>query len=195
MYLILLGYNLILDGNIGQRKIIKNQKILNLFSDNINFSNSFDSLKLTTYQFKISAIFSYYKSVSNNIVFKFSNNFAWKVSEASLYQNELFRLGGNKLLRGFDEESIFGDLYNISTAEIRLIIDKNSFLFSFFFYIFVRNPLSQNSEWDNPYGFGVGINFDTKGGIIRLTTALGSQLDNPINFKDVKIHLGYISLF
>ena len=126
---------------------------------------------------------------------KISNKFAIKKSEVKLFQNELFRLGGNKILRGFDEESINGDIFNLSTAELRLIIDRNSFLFAFMDYAFVRDPFAANNKWDRPYGFGVGINFDTKGGIIRLTTALGSRLGNPIDYKDVKIHLGYISLF
>jgi len=189
------GYKLDFDANIGQRKIIRNQQILALPGDGIDFSNSYDTLKTPTYQYKISAGLSYYISLSRNIVMKINNKFAIKKSEVKLFQNELFRLGGNKILRGFDEESINGDIFNLSTAELRLIIDRNSFLFAFMDYAFVRDPFATINKWDRPYGFGVGINFDTKGGIIRLTTALGSRLGNPIDYKDVKIHLGYISLF
>ncbi len=189
------GYKLEFDANIGQRKIIKNQQILSLKGDGFDFSGSYDTLKTPTYQYNISAGLSYYFSLSGNIVVKLANKFAIKRSESKLFQNELFRLGGNKILRGFDEESISADIYNLTTAELRLIIDRNSFLFAFLDYAFVRDPFSTTDKWDNPYGFGAGINFDTKGGIIRLTTALGSRLGNPIDYKDVKIHLGYISLF
>ena len=189
------GFNIGLDAKIGQRKIIKNPQIQNLKGANFDFSDSYDSLKLTTYQFNVSADISYYFSLNRNLVVKIADKAAWRKSEGRLYQNELFRLGGNKILRGFDEESILADFYNLSTAELRLIIDRNSFLFAFLDYAILRDPFMDKDNWDRPYGFGVGINFDTKGGIIRLTTALGSRLGNPVDYKDVKIHLGYISLF
>lgn len=189
------GFKLILDGNIGQRKILKNQQIIKLSNANIDFNNSYDSLKLSSYQFNLSAELSYYMPIKSNIVVKISNDISWKKSEVKLYENELYKIGGNKLLRGFDEESIYGDFYNVATAELRLIIDKNSFLFVFADYAFVRNPFFTTKKWDHPYGFGAGINFDTKGGIIKLSTAVGSQQENPIDFKNVKIHLGYVSLF
>jgi len=189
------GFNMILDGNIGQRKILKNQQIIKLSNENIDFVNSYDSLKLTSYQFNIFADFSYYISLSRNLVFRLGNTMSWKKSEVDLYQNELYKIGGNKLLRGFDEESVFGDLYNVSSAEMRLLIDRNSFLFAFFDYATVHNPFQSSNIWDQPYGFGAGINFDTKGGVIKLSTAVGSQQNNPIDFKDVKIHIGYVSLF
>jgi hemolysin activation/secretion protein len=189
------GFNMVLDGNIGQRNILKNQQIVKLVNENIDFENSYDSLKLTSYQFNLFANFSYYISLNRNIVFKIGNDISWKKSEVKLYQNELYKIGGNKILRGFDEESILGDLYNVTTAEMRLLIDKNSFLFIFVDYAFVHNPFQATNIWDQPHGFGAGINFDTKGGIIKLSTAVGSQQGNPIDFKDVKIHLGYVSLF
>ncbi len=189
------GYELGMDARIGQRKIIKNQQILALKGNDFDFINSYDSLDTPTYLFNISADISYYISLSRNIVVKLGNRLSLKKSASKLFQNELFRLGGNKILRGFDEESILADLYNISTVELRLIIDRNSFLFAFADYAFVRDPFMKIKNWDRPYGFGVGINFDTKGGIIGLTAALGSRLGNPVDYKDVKIHLGYISLF
>lgn len=189
------GLELVLDGNIGQRKILENQQIIELKNEIISFEESYDSLKLMTYVFNLSSNFAYYYPIKNNFVFKFGNKTAWKKSQKSLYQNELFRIGGNKILRGFDEESIFAEFYSITTIEMRLLMDKNSFLFAFFDYGIVSDPFSLISQWDRPYGFGVGINFDTKGGILSLNTAVGSQYNNPLDFKNVKIHIGYVNLF
>ena len=189
------GLDLVLDANAGQRKILKNQQIINLKNENIDFNNSYDSLKTQSYIFNISANISYYHTITSGIILKLANQSAWKKSADRLYQNELYRLGGNKLLRGFDEESIFASIYSVSTAEVRLLLDKNSFLFAFFDYAYVYNPFSTISFHDTPFGFGTGINFDTKGGILSLAAAVGKQYDNPIDFKNVKIHIGYVSLF
>ena len=189
------GWDLVLDANAGQRKILKNQQIINLKNENIDFINSYDSLKTQSYVFNISGYISYYHTIGSRVVIKLANQSAWKKSANRLYQNELFRLGGNKLLRGFDEESILASLYSVSTAEVRLLIDRNSFLFAFVDYAYIYNPFSTISFYDTPYGFGTGINFDTKGGILSLAAAVGKQYNNPIDFKDVKIHIGYVSLF
>ncbi len=189
------GFELVIDGYSGQRKILKNFQITSLKNENFDFSNSYDSIKTSSYVFNISESFSFYYSLGPKIVLKLANKSAWKKSAEKLYENELFRLGGSGLLRGFDEESIFASIYSVSTAEIRLLIDRNSFLFAFLDYAFIYNPYSTISIEDTPVGFGAGINFDTKGGILSLASAVGKQYDNPFDFKDVKIHIGYISLF
>ena len=54
----------------------------------------------------------------------------WLISKEDVYRNEQFRLGGNRILRGFDEESIFATFYTVSTVEFRLLLDQNSYFFS-----------------------------------------------------------------
>ncbi len=189
------GFEVVVDANIGQKKIIKNFQISELKNEKHDFSASYDSLDLTTFVYNVSADLSYFLTVSNRFVIKLRNKTAYKKSKNKLYKNELYRLGGNKLLRGFDEESIYSDFFNISTVELRLLIQKNSFLFAFFDAALVNEPFATPLSWDKPYGFGVGINFDTKSGILGISAALGSRRQNPINLKDVKVHIGYVSLF
>ena len=189
------GIEIVIDANAGQRKIIKNLQIINLLNQNIDFSNSYDSLKIVSYVFNIAENISFYYPLNSKIVLKIANKSAWKKSANRLYQNELFRLGGNKLLRGFDEESIPASIYSVSTAEIHLLIDRNSFLFAFMDYAYIYNPFSTASVKDTPFGTGVGVNFDTKGGILSIAAAVGKQYENPLDFKNIKIHIGYVSLF
>ena len=47
----------------------------------------------------------------------------------TMFQNELFRIGGLKTLRGFDEESIFASVYSIFTLEYRFILEQNSYYY------------------------------------------------------------------
>ena len=190
------GWNILLDGKIGNRKILKNQQITSLGERyGLDFISIYDSIKPKSYIFDISTKISFYLPLSTNMVFKASNNSSWKQSERKLYVNELFRLGGNKLLRGFDEESIYCDFYTLFTLETRMIIDKNSFLFVFGDFAYIHNPYYETDKNDTPYGIGAGINFDTKNGILSISTAVGSQRNNPLDFKNVKIHIGYLSMF
>ena len=43
----------------------------------------------------------------------------------NMFKNELFRIGGLKTLRGFDEESITASFYNIATLEWRFLFEQN----------------------------------------------------------------------
>jgi hypothetical protein len=48
---------------------------------------------------------------------------------------------------------------------------------------------------DKPYGLGAGLNFETKAGIFSFTYAVGSLQDEPLSFKEAKIHFGLVNLF
>ncbi len=112
-----------------------------------------------------------------------------------LFNNELYRIGGLKTIRGFDEEEIFASTYGITTSEIRYLFEKNSFFALFMDYaIYERSSFTDTID-DTPLGFGGGLSFDTKAGIFSLYYALGKQFNNPINFSSGKIHFGFVSLF
>ena len=190
------GWMITASGQAGMRKIHKNPQISDLGKiHGIDFDYMYDTLQLKSYILDFKTDISYFIPLSSNTVIKLSNNTAWKHSQRQLYHNELFRLGGNKILRGFDEESIYAGFYTLSTVELRLIIEKNSFLFVFGDFAYLHNPYLENKKYDLPYGIGAGINFDTKNGILSISTAAGSQQNNPLDLKNVKIHIGYTSMF
>ena len=111
----------------------------------------------------------------------------------ALFDNELFRIGGIKTIRGFDEESIFASSYIIGTLEYRFILDKNSSIYAFSdggYYEKTNSTIN-----DTPIGFGVGMNFQTGAGIFSINYAVGKQFDNPIDFRASKIHFGFVNFF
>jgi outer membrane protein assembly factor BamA len=179
----------------GKRKINKNQQILELKNEYIDFKDSYDSLMLLSNSYEINTELKFYKPLFRNFVMNFNNYFAYKYVDKNIFQNEQFRIGGQSLFRGFDEKSIYCDLFNIMGIEIKLMISQNSNLFIFYEYGFVRNRLNPKQKWDNPYSMGTGIKFDTKNGLLQLVAALGSQYGNPLNFRKINIHIGYTSLF
>ncbi len=117
-------------------------------------------------------------------------------SEKPVFANENYRLGGNKLLRGFDEESLFATRFVVSTAEWRLLLGPNSFLSAFADWAYLENLSTQNRLFLRPLGIGAGLNFETRAGIFGISAAVGRRdVGQSVDFRATKFHLGYVSLF
>ncbi|HTM91814.1 MAG TPA: hypothetical protein VL095_05320, partial [Flavisolibacter sp.] len=113
---------------------------------------------------------------------------------ANYFRNELFQIGGYKLMRGFDEESQFVSQYAISTVEYRYRVGLNSF-----FFVFTDGGLGKHlleAKRNHSYlGTGLGLSLETKAGIVNLAGALGKRDDIPFNFRQFKVHIGFASYF
>jgi len=112
-----------------------------------------------------------------------------------LYANELFRIGGNRSLRGMDEASIYASSYAIGTLEYRFLYEENSNLFLFVDQGWWENQSLPALATDTPIGFGAGTSFETKAGIFSISYALGRQFGNPVELRNGKVHFGFSSLF
>ena len=111
---------------------------------------------------------AYYIPIKNNHVLKFNIQAAGIFGNSVIFKNELYRIGGLKTLRGFDEESIYASGFIIPTLEYRFLFAKNSNLL-----VFVEGAWYENNSInlylnDKPVSFGAGINIDTKAGILSL---------------------------
>jgi hemolysin activation/secretion protein len=116
------------------------------------------------------------------------------LSKGAVFQNENFRIGGNALMRGFNEASIFATSYLVGTVELRYLTAQNSYFYLFGDYGMIENKSTNNSQ--NQYlGVGAGITFDTAIGIFGISAAIGKQDANSFDFKSTKIHFGYVNLF
>ena len=110
--------------------------------------------------------------------------------------NDMFRIGGFTVLRGFDEQSIYASTYGVGTAELHYLLEQNSYLFVFFDQgWYQKEQAGLANITDMPYGFGAGMSFQTKAGIFSIDYALGSQMNNPISFRGGKINFGIASYF
>jgi hypothetical protein len=112
-----------------------------------------------------------------------------------LFTNDLDRIGGFNLLRGFDEQAIFTSLYSVFTFEYRLLLEQNSFIGLFVDQAYIQNNTFLEHSDDFPIGFGASISFQTKPGIFTIMYAVGKQQGNPVSFTSAKIHFGFVSLF
>jgi len=158
------------------------------------FAYLYDSMKLTTVQYKFTWQFDQFWPVGRRSTFKTGVRGGSFISNPVFF-NELFRIGGNKLLRGFDEESIFVSTFNVLSAEFRFLLSRNSFFQVFMDAAYVEDRTLDKFRKDFPYGFGAGITFETKAGMFAVSYALGSQQGNPVDFRSSKVHFGYYNLF
>jgi len=170
------GFSLYIETSIGNRTIMKENTPLE-----------------KSYVYK--SIFQYvsYIPITKRSIIKVGVNFE-SYTSSTIFQNERYRFGGLNSLRGFNEEELFASTKLISSIEYRFLLDKNSNAFIFYDQgIYEDNTLSY--KIDSPFGVGAGISFGSRIGIFSISYALGKQLNNPLEFRNGKIHFGYITYF
>ncbi len=192
------GWLLQVEGSAGFKTIQKNNKITDLLDENnptFNFNSLYDPLDLNTFQYQVSGRLDKYFSIQKRTALKASIQGATIISENLILRNEQFRIGGNQLLRGFDEESIFATSYVLGTLEYRYLIGQNSYFFLFGDMAYVENKTNENDFSSQPIGLGAGMTFETKAGIFGISYALGKLEEAAFEFRSAKVHFGFVSLF
>lgn len=192
------GWSIQIKAATGTRRILENTQIADLVDPNdpdFDFGSLYDDLTLRGFQVRASSVLSYFQPFSAYTTMLFRVSSGYLYTPGDILRNEAFRIGGNQILRGFDEEVIFSSHYHILTLEYRLLTGQNSNLFIFGDGAYIIDQTTENRMQDFPYGFGVGLNFETPVGVFGLTGALGAQQGNPIDFRSTRIHFGYVSLF
>ncbi|MBI3512080.1 MAG: hypothetical protein HY064_15590 [Bacteroidetes bacterium] len=180
------GYVITATADAGDRVIHRNAKLNPVIYDNID-------LKTTQY----SAAFDAEKfwPFGKRSTIRTSLQSATIYNNGGVFKNELYRIGGLRTLRGFDEESIYASSYAIVTAEYRFLLEENSAFFLFADGCWYENNLKTSFVTDTPFGFGTGVFFETKAGIFTMTYALGDQFNQGIKFRDGKVHVGFVGMF
>ncbi|MDC0230908.1 BamA/TamA family outer membrane protein [Aureispira] len=192
------GFETKLVASFALKNIRKNNSIQELQDpqdSSFNFSSLYDTIPLNTFQYRFllqhSQFFQLWKW--STLMARISSGLV--ISKDAVYENETFRIGGNRLLRGFDEESILATWYNVFSLEWRFLFGKNSYAYIFGDFAYLqKKSIGENYE-DFPVGFGVGVALETKVGVFGLTYALGTQQGNPILFNNSKVHFGYVYSF
>lgn len=179
------GFSVTVNGSAGTKIISKNPKLNQVV---------YEKLTLNSTQYSADFDGSLFVPFGGRSTFKIANKSAFLHAQ-SIFQNELYRIGGLKTFRGFNEESIFATSYSIFTLEYRFILEQNSYLYVFGDGTWYENNSLISYTNDTPYGFGAGISFETKAGIFSINYALGKQFDNPIQLRDGKIHFGIVNNF
>ena len=183
---------------IGTKKLKKNNSITELKDPGdpaFNFGSLYDTVKLKTYQLRVRATIARYFPLGNKrSTVKTSVN-AGAFQSGNVFRNELFQIGGYKLLRGFDEESQYLSQFAIGTLEYRYLVGQNSF-----FYVLADGGWGRNASVANKPSYtyistGMGLAFETRAGIFNLAWAVGKRNDTQFNLRQSKIHFGFVNYF
>ncbi len=181
------GWQLSVQGAAGRRRILENPKVLALAPQR------YDSLPLRTYQVRLELEGARYVPLARQWVLKAGLSAAALFTDGPVVQNESWRIGGNRLLRGFDEDAFFARHYAVATLEVRLLLERNSWC-----YLFADGGWWQAPTTARPQrgiGIGAGITFATQGGILRVGMATGQTKQIPFDLANPRVHVGYVSLF
>jgi outer membrane protein assembly factor BamA len=179
------GVALTMSGQAGNRVVRKNPFVNEL---------AYEGLLLRSIQYQIEGNVSAFIPLGGGNVIRTSVQAASVFGNSRVFRNELFRIGGLKTLRGFDEESIFASTYVIPTLEYRFLFSENSNMLLFAEGAWYENTAGEYTN-DMPLSFGAGMNFETKAGILSMHYAIGRQQGNDFDVRSGKIHLGLVALF
>lgn len=179
------GYYIEADVAVGEKEILKNPNIDDADYEDIELDSDIYNVNLNA---------GYFIPFGRRSAIVIKANGGYFINE-NMFKNEMYRIGGLKTLRGFDEQSIQASSYIVGTIEYRFILEQNSNLFLFFDQGAYQDKSRDDLIEDTPFGFGGGISFETKPGVFSLTYALGKEFNNPIEIRSGKIHFGFISFF
>ena len=179
------GWMTSLIGSVGQKKIIRNPAV----SDELYKDVDENSL-----QWKVLGEIDKYWKLMNNIYFR-SKLSGGYLNGKTLFQSDLFRIGGLRTLRGFVENEFYTSSFGIANLELRAMFSQKTYFILFFDQGAILQDDEQNQEVDLPFGTGTGFSFSTTAGIFNFVFAMGKSNSQPFAMEYSKIHFGYISRF
>lgn len=108
--------------------------------------------------------------------------------------NEMYYIGGNKLPRGFDDNSIISPNYITLSNEFQYYLSDYFYSNIFADISFIQNSLNKN-DFQFPMGFGFGLSLKTSGNIFQLSIGSGLLGDRSLSLTNSKVHINYTNVF
>lgn len=189
------GWSLRAGGSALRRRVLPSNAVTGLADGSgFDYASLYDSLAASRGQYLLSGELAGYLPVGKQLVLKTAYAGGW-VGGGRLFQNELYQIGGFRLLRGFDEQSIFASQYHLVLAELRLLIDRNSYVFAFSDNAWVETAFGDVRSEGFYNGFGLGAALESGSGLFTIGLALGSSPLQAVQFRQSKVYLGYVAFF
>ncbi len=177
------------------RTVIPNDAITGINDGSgFNYAGLYDTANTDKYQYRVTGAAGYYVALFRNMVLKAGYNGGY-ISGHNLFLNELYQLGGFKLLRGFDEQSIYASQYHVGTLELRLLLSRTSYFYLFSDNAYIIARYNAVNREDYPVSFGGGLTLENKAGVFNIALGLGKHSGENFQFKQAKIHFGYTAYF
>ena len=128
---------------------------------------------------------------NKNVVNIKSQNFYLQSEEYII--NELYRFGGINSIRGFNENSLQGNIFSSILTEYRYVLSSNIYVHSIIDYAYYQDKTTNIK--DNLLGLGFGFGLLTKNGLFNLVYANGSTKDQAIKLSNSIVHISLKATF
>jgi outer membrane protein assembly factor BamA len=172
---------------LGNKTIYKNP-----FYDEQSYKN----VRINTYQFNVEILSEKYVRLTTKNILMVRLNMAQVFNDAnSLFLNDLYRVGGLRTLRGFNEKEFYVSRFGIGTLEYRFHTDEESYLLLFTDQAVITNPYDPTWDLEYIYGLGAGISFTTVAGVFNFVYSVGQSSTQKLSLTLSKIHFGLVSKF
>ena len=178
----------------GLKQVVPNGSILALKTADFDYARLYDTVRTKSQQFTALVNLEKYSPLNPALILKNSLHGGW-IHSPQYFRNELFRLGGFHLLRGFDEQSIFASAYAVTTAELRWLTGRNSFLFAFADAGITRYAEYNAGAIQRYLGSGLGLQLEAGSTLVQISVAAGKQSHVPFSLRQTKIHVGFTNRF
>ena len=153
----------------------------------------YEDLDAKTVQYYVKGVIKKYFYINQNFGV-FAGLSMGMMENENLFGNDLYRLGGLKTIRGFNENYFFAQNYVYFNVEPRFYFDTSSY-FLIFADLGRLGNATQALPDDYPVSTGVGISLETGSGIFNFIYALGKSNTQEFVLNFSKIHFGYTGRF
>ncbi|MCF6130361.1 hypothetical protein L1S35_11810 [Flavobacterium sp. AS60] len=126
-----------------------------------------------------------------NIVNIKSQNFY--LQSSNYIVNELQRFGGINSIRGFNENSLQGNLFGSILSEYRYVLTPNLYVHSIIDYGYLQDKTADSNQ--NLLGLGFGFGLLTKNGLFNIVYANGSTNEQAIKLSNSIVHISFKASF
>jgi len=127
----------------------------------------------------------------NHRLFLFLKNNTGYLNSKNYLQNELYRIGGTRSIRGFDEQSIFTSAYSFINSELRFTTQEKSHLYTIFDFGSFKNQRKR----DNIFSIGLGYVFKAKRNLFDINYVIGKHPETSLNANNSKISIKILTFF
>jgi hypothetical protein len=168
-----------------------------LFPDKFTFFTKFGMGKRTTSAVKTNQFFAQIQlqkllelNRKNVIHIKTDTYF---LQSNDYFTNELYRFGGIQSIRGFNENSLQGNVFTGLFAEYRYIASPNLYFYSITDFGYYQDKA--NNTKDQLYGLGFGFGLLSNGGLFNLVYANGNAGNQTIKLSNSIVQISFKTYF
>lgn len=176
---------------------IKRQNYDYLFPVNFLFditagfgSRTFDNIDEDQTKFAINTFKIFNLNDQNSIYVRGSGQV---IDSETFLENELPRFGGINSIRGFEENSLFANLFGVINTEYRYRLNRDIYVHSVIDAAYFENKISEQKG--KLFGFGFGFGFLSKAGLFRFNYTSGKTENQRFKLSDSKVHLSLTATF